>query len=213
MVQNFIDEVINDFSKKKDGSLLILAKQNFFPEIGWLSEENPYYVQLLLYFHQWCLLEYKDKSILNEFLDSRKDNLSIDTKRIYTQIKNYDFSIYEVTKIKRENIFLKDLISNKKFPVYFSSTIEMFRVGDIIQARIFPYYDFYVLTEGFLLHPSFMKKEFVKFFKKNKRSSDFTNSMKLKCLEEITRVWLKSKRYNHVDPVKIYKDLHLYEAR
>jgi len=124
---------------------------------------------------------------------------SDEEKEVYYGFTQTLHSLYQLKKVRGENLVLLDLFTGKQVSVFEQKS--MMSVGDVFEARLIPYHEKYYFGKGFCFHPPQTKSFIAKCISKIKHlEEDFKN----KLLLDFAQMKLKHDRYPHIDVKYIY---------
>ena len=157
MLQELIDELIDYISKSGREEDVAGAKEEFFKDAGGLFGEEDSFERRIGAFLEWYIVDRRmgGGSVLEEFTAKVDDE---DKKRDLLTIKESIRSIFEVTKVYADKVYLKDLDGGRKYYVFVPGDMNFFKNRNIIETRLFPFNKHYVLSKYYIFHPEKMKK-------------------------------------------------------
>lgn len=117
------------------------------------------------------------------------------------KLKEFRHSLFEFSKIKDGDIYLKDLLKNEKLIAKKSPWTTGFDSEELFEARLIPYKETWIFTKGFCFHPTDAKKFILSEIKKHRKNPDLNPAdMMLKLI----KMRYKFERYRHVKVGMIY---------
>lgn len=118
-------------------------------------------------------------------------------------LKKHRHSIFEFSKIKNGDVYIKDLLKNEKLVVRESSFVFGFDPDELFEVRLIPSGDSYMFTRGFCFHPDSAKKFILSEVKRHRKDQDLDpNIMMLRLI----KMRYKFEQYKHVKPEVIYSN-------
>jgi hypothetical protein len=106
-------------------------------------------------------------------------------------------------KIKGNDVYLRDLLADKKIVVKQSPWIFGFDPDEVFQVRLLPAGDSYLFTRGFCFHPESAKKFILAEVKKHRKDHDLDpEALMLRLL----KMRYRFEQYKHVKPEMIYSN-------
>lgn len=187
------------------------AQQEFYGSLGAGGDELSGYEHQADLFFCWFLLNRplgdQQMTPLESVLKGKVELPREGEEEAYLQgLAKYQQSLYEVLKVKDQQISLKDLVSGEKFKVTSFDSLVGFEKGLILSSWIWPLKDEeFFFVKGLCFHPkeskTFLRKELKKLLKthgkgKGAEFQDFFLST--------LRMKLKIDKYPHVRPQDIY---------
>src|SRR5690606_1337922 len=140
---------------------LVKAKKEFFENSVTLDEQSEYYELRMSQFYDWYFftreLSGYGQTPLNACMLVRELRFSEEELQQLEVLKQNRHSIFEFIKIKGNDVYIKDVFSNKKLIVKSSPWIFGFDEEELFEARLIPHGDTYFFTRGFCFHPELAK--------------------------------------------------------
>jgi hypothetical protein len=110
-------------------------------------------------------------------------------------------SIFEFTKIKNNDVYIKDLLAIKKLIVKSSPWVFGFDEVEIFEARLIPEGENYLFMRGFCFHPELAKKFILDEVKRHRKDPDLDPDV---MMLRLIKMRFKYEQYKHVNPEMIY---------
>lgn len=127
----------------------------------------------------------------------------------FKSLLNANHSIFEYSKSKDNDIYIKDLFSGDKIVMKNSDVNAGFNKDDVFSVRIIPHQGSYVFARGFCFHPEEARKYIGKEIKLHKKASV---EEKEKLLLKLLRMKNKVDQYKHILPKFIYTNENTFRA-
>lgn len=202
-----MDKVLHHFAGDKFKEEVKFAKSEFFDNAGILDENSPSFELRMNQFFDWYFFTRELRGIGHTPLESYHvvRELRLDEKEIaiIEKLKLHRHSLFEFSKIKESDVYLKDLLANEKLTVKKSPWIYGFDSSEIFEARLIPFNNTWIFTKGFCFHPSDAKKFIMEEVKRHRKDPDLDqDSMMLR----LVRMRYKFERYRHVKVNLIYSN-------
>ncbi len=186
------------------------GKQEFYGSLGSGGEDLSGYERQVDLFFSWFLftrLLESSKETPLEYVLSHPNTLPVNEQeeRFLLGLAKHEKSIYEIQKIKDQQVFLKDLMNGEKRKVLCYESLVGFEKGQFLSTWIWAHEDQHYLIKGLCFHPddskAFLRKEIKKLRKasEKQKNSDFDDFF-LATL----RMKLKADKYHHIRPEDIY---------
>jgi hypothetical protein len=203
--EKVIEKILNHFVGDDFKNELALAKKEFFENAGVFDEQSEHYESRMAQFYDWYFFTRDLVGFKQTPLEAchlvRELRFTEDELRIIEILKKHRHSLFEVIKIKNGDIYIKDLIANKKLIVKASPYLFGFNSNEIFEVRLIPHLDSYVFTRGFCFHPESAKKFILSEVKTHRKDSDLDLEL---LMLRLIKMRYKFEQYKHVKPELIY---------
>lgn len=203
--QDIMSKILQHFAGDSFKEEVRFAKGEFFDNSGILDEHSENFELRMSQFFDWYLFTrelrgYSQTPIESVFTE-RELRFSPDEIVLIDKLKEHRHGIFEFIKIKDGDVYLKDLLKNKKIIVKKSLWTTGFDSDELFEARLIPFQDSWVFTRGFCFHPVDAKKFILSEIKRHRKNADLNpDDMMLKLI----RMRYKFERYRHVKVDMIY---------
>ncbi len=202
-----IEKILNHFTGEEFKEELALAKKEFFENAGTLDEHSEHYETRMSQFYDWYFFTRDLKGYgqipLDACLLARALRFTESELEAIKVLKQHRHSIFEFIKIKGQDIYIKDLMANKKLVVKQSPWVFGFDPDELFEVRLIPSGDTYIFTRGFCFHPESAKKYILGEVKRYRKDPDLDpDAMMLKLI----KMRYKFEQYKHVKPEMIYSN-------
>ena len=202
--EEYLDHIIEKYTQGKFEKEVRKAKSEFFEKTGTAFDNDSFYEERLNLFLEWYLfsrpLSGYDDPPVKLFYQEKQKELSPSEKEVYHGFTQVLHSIFQVKKVKKGELTLKDFFNNKDIKASESKTA-ILTEGDIFEARLIPFQGNYYFGSGFCFHPAQSKSFIVKCIRKVK---NLENQFKDQLLLDLEKMRLKHDRYPHIDIKYIY---------
>jgi len=206
-IDSFIEKVVSYFTEPSFADEVISAKQEFFEKAGIIDEQSAEFETRMAQFLDWYLFTRPIKEvgktpiILATEIEELKSGS--EAQDILQKLAETKHSLFEFIKIKGEDVYLKDLIANKKLVLKKSPIVVGFTPEEIFDARLIPDGNSFVFSNGFCFHPAQARKYILKGIKKvRKLPIEEHEALMLKLIKMRYRL----EQYKHVKVEHIYND-------
>ena len=211
MLENFYEKVMNVYTEGKNRIELHKARTQFFEWAGQFDEaSNDFEVKMSL-FTDWYLLDrpYSDGVTPLNKLSEEEIGFDDDEKKIVAGLQNSVHSVFEFLKLKKDNIYIKDIFSGQKYLISDFKILSAFNKEQLFEARILEYNDKLIFTGSFCFHPpqasKYILKEVKLVKKQNKKESEEVKSKSnYSLINKLFRMKHKSDQYKHIKIEEIY---------
>lgn len=203
--ENSYTKLVGHFASPQFQDELNLARKEFFENAGTLDENKPNYSLRMNQFYDWYFLTRPLKGHMQTPLmvcsiqrDLRLTNEDIQTLEVLTKARH---SLFELIKVKKDEIQLKDLFKNEKVVITGNQHIFEFDEKEFFEVRIVELDGKKHFLKGFCFHPESAQKFIlaeVKVYQKNPDldPADF--------MLRLVKMRYKFEQYRHVKPDLIY---------
>lgn len=197
-----LNELLEYASDKSNSDYLKHAKEVFSAKAGQIFEDDTEIVHRMNTFLEWFIFDYrleegKPNTILNEYINSKRDSLTSEEMVLRMAVAKNVHSLFQVKSCRDDLITLKDVVSGKRYNVTGDDSLEK---GDLLEKRIICFADGCFFSYTHCLHPQqalkLIEKQLVNF-KKGGLTSDFLLSLQSKQL-----TWHRSRQ---IDIRNIYR--------
>jgi hypothetical protein len=195
------------FSTGEFYSAVHAAKLEFFQKAGTISEDDIEFETRMNVFMDWYLIDRDlpgiDLPPVKYYLRENLNDLEEQDLKVIRSFTETLHSIFEIKKIKNNEMVLLDLFPKKKYTVMITKLTPALTKGEIFEGRVIPFEDKHILSSGICLHPVEMKKYIIKEIKKIRHMG---RSHHRELIMKLADMKLKHSRYQHIDPKFIYSD-------
>ena len=205
------DELMRFYTQNEYLSEIEKAKAYFFERAGVVDDEAQDYEMKMTQFSDWYVFarpldEYGVPPVKHALVDG-KFEINEALKPAYESLSQHRHSIFEFLKIKKDDLYIKDTLSNYKFVVKKSPVLLGFSKEELFEARLIPHEDSFTFTRGFCFHPPQSKKYILKEIKTLKKIKD---EELVKAREDLmTKIYImryKQQQYRHLKVEDIYSN-------
>lgn len=205
--EKVIEKILNHFVGESFKEELSAAKTEFFSNAGTLDENSEHFESRMAQFYDWYfftreLVGYKQTPLeachlVRELRFSDEELNSIET------LKKHRHSLFEFIKIKNGDVYIKDLLANKKLVVKASPYVFGFDPDEVFEVRLIPIGDSFLFTRGFCFHPESAKKFILSEVKRHRKDPDLDPDV---MMLRLIKMRYKFEQYKHVKPEMIYSN-------
>lgn len=201
------EKILSYFVSEAMKDELALAKKEFFENAGTLDENSEHFESRMAQFYDWYFFTRELKGYGQTPLDAcllvRELRFSEEELKTLEVLKKHRHSLFEFIKIKNGDVYIKDLLANKKLIVKQSAYVFGFDPDEIFEARLIPHGDSYVFTRGFCFHPESAKKFILSEVKRHRKDPDLDPDV---LMLRLIKMRYKFEQYKHVRPEMIYSN-------
>ena len=206
-IDEFIEILLEWFSKKYGDSALTEAREEFFWKFGKVFDDDTFFHQRMTFFIDYLLFIRPVSCTINsttslltpfEIYDEETPEANIP----FTLTKH---SVYEVIKIRDGFAECIDFLAERKSReiLKLDEKCHALRKGDLFQGIIFESANT-TASYGIILHPSESIRLIKKFLRNELKRPDIVIE---EVLAKLAKIHLKAERHSHVKPKRIYSEL------
>lgn len=207
-------KITNYFVETPFREELVMAKKEFFENAGILDEGNESFDQRMKQFYDWYLFTRELKGFgqtpLESCFDVRALRISEGEHVLLQKLKENRHSLFEFIKIKKDDVYVKDLFSDKKYIVKKSPWLFGFNSKEIFEARLVPIGDTFEFMKGVCFHPSQSYKYIMEEIKKIKKNPDLSAE---EFILRLCKMRYQMEQYRHVSPEMIYSNENKFQFK
>lgn len=200
-----IDKILAHYAGDQFKEEVRQAKSEFFDNAGILEEHSEQFELRMSQFFDWYFFTRELKGFAQTPLDAvymaRELRFSPEEIVLIDRLKQHRHSIFEFIKIKGNDLYIKDLLANKKIIVKESPWTFGFDSNELFEARIIPDGENWIFTKGFCFHPEEAKKYILSEIKIHRKDPDLDPEL---MMLKLVKMRYKFERYRHVKIDMIY---------
>ncbi|RME18425.1 MAG: hypothetical protein D6797_00485 [Bdellovibrio sp.] len=186
----------------------LAAREEFFHVMGVLDESSVYAETKMAQFVDWYLFQrpMKGRLAVEEALEHME--ISETERPFFEALKNTKHSLFELLKVKGQDLVLKDLFSDYKFSIKNSHIAYGFEKEELFETRLVPHEDTFVFLNSFCFHPPEAKKYILSEVKKVKKIKDEQEASRARenLMWKLLIMRNKLEQYNHLGIPQIYNN-------
>ena len=191
------------------------AKIEFINLTGQFDDEHENFNVKMDDFRNWFVFFYMYQEKPYYMLETIKDTKEL--SHLHKPLSSGIYSVFQISKIKNDNLILKDLIFKESYEVTDSLHALSHEEGDYIQTSIFQTdVDNYTMALSIISHPnkakSFIYKKVKKLVKANKKDSEKLVRDSVALLQELMAMRYQLYKYKQISVDKIYSDSPLIKS-
>lgn len=205
MYQPQLDALVQFASQEAFKPALLAAKAEYFRHTGEVFEDDKSFEMRMACFLDYyvfdSLLPNFCKTPAQLFLERRSDLPAREwgILRGFTETRH---SLFEVKKLAREVVRLRDLVAGKDVEVYERREPMGLSRGDLLEARLIPIEGRSLFSSAFCFHPAGAMKPTLKEIQRRKKTGAPSSLREL--IWALSRMRLKVERYRNVAVADIY---------
>ncbi|NTX06987.1 hypothetical protein HUA74_16825 [Myxococcus sp. CA051A] len=204
--QPYLDQLIAFGSVESRKADLLEAKAEYFRLTGEVFEDDKLFELRMASFLDYYLYDRVSpgtgKTPAVEFYEQRLANTSPEESNAFRSFTETVHGIFEVRKLGKGLVRLRDMYSGKDFDVTERRNIAGLETGDILEARLIPFGGHLLFTSSFCYHPRAAVKSIKAEVKRRKKKEPERTPNEL--VWECARRALNMERYRQLAVEKIY---------
>ena len=181
------------------------AKKEFFDNTGTLDENKPHYNLRMNQFYEWYFLTRPLKSYMQTPIEvctlHRELRLTPTDEAAIEILKEHRHSVFEFLKMKKDNVYLKDLFRNEKILVHHTDLVFGFDEKEYFEARLVKLNGSFYFLKSFCFHPESAQKFISQEVKVHQKNPDLNPD---RFILRLNKMRYKFEQYKHVKPELIY---------
>ncbi len=198
-------KLVGHFATAKHLDELQMARKEFFENAGTLDENKPNYALRMNQFYDWFFLTRTLKGHMQTPLMvvdiQRELRLTEEDIEAIAVLKKARHSLFELVKVKKGEITLKDLFKNEKVTVTTDQHVFEFDEKEFFEIRIIELNGKKYFLKGFCFHPESAQKFILAEVKTYQKNPDLDPS---DFMLRLVKMRYKFEQYRHVKPEMIY---------
>lgn len=200
-----MNKLVSHFVSSEYKEELLHAKKEFFENTGTLDENKPNYQLRMNQFYDWYFLTRRLKGYQQTPLQVCEQQRGLRLSEIDQQtvqiLKNHTHSLFEIVKVKKDEITFKDLFKDKKMAITQQQHIFEFDEKEFFEARIVTVNQQKYFLKGFCFHPESAQKFILSEVKVYQKNPDLVPA---DFMLRLNKMRYKFEQYRHVKPEMIY---------
>ena len=184
---------------------LLKAKAAYFAATGEIFEDDASFEQSMAAFLDFYAFDWKlerEGVTPAELFFRRGAFANADDAPIFEGFQATWHSLFEVRKLGRESLRLRDLFSQRDVEVFERRRLVGLAKGDLIEARLLPMGEQRVLSRAVAFHPGVVRKAILAEIKRRQRAEPGFDTRAF--IWSLARMRLKFERYRNIAPEQIY---------
>lgn len=187
------------------------AKEDFFERAGTFDEGSSDFELKMAQFTDWYLftrpMEGSGRVSIEMVLDDPSYSLSDQDRMLYLNLRNSRHSLFEFTKLKGDDVYIRDLFTGFKYVIRHSHVTQGFNSDEYFEARLIPHDGGFVFSNAFCFHPSAVSRFVLKEVKKvNKLPEEDQAKGREELIARLFKMKAKYEQYRHLDIHQIYSN-------
>lgn len=204
--QPYLDKLIAWATGDLHKEDLLGAKADYFQRTGEVHEDDKSFEMRMASFLDWYLydrLRQDQKTPAQAFLEAcAGEGMPTSELAIFRGFTETRHGLFEVRKIKKGTLRLRDLCTGKDHQVTERRQVAGLEKGDVIEARLIPFDGHLLFSAAFLYHPREAFKPLSKEIKRRRKKEPQRDPKEI--VFDAARMALKVERYRQIAVEKIY---------
>jgi hypothetical protein len=202
MLSEFLDRLIAFAAK--DEAALVAAREDWWKRAGKVLDDDPLYEERSTAFLEWFALERRGpdgRVPVERFLAEGRLN-DLEGRWAFACHRSHR-SLFELVEIQKGHMIVDDLLGGARFEVTERRNMPGFAVGELFEARLVANIvdpPSLLFSRAFQFHPRDAAKEIRKAAERARERGE----QREETLFRMARLRLKTTRYQHVSPARIY---------
>lgn len=210
-IKPYLDRVLEAYTVGPLYDEVKKAREEYCERTGRVAEGDETFENQMNSFLDWYLFDRPmDKDHISPvklFVLERIEQIDPADREIFEDLAKSNHSLFELLKVKGEDVYLKDLFTGEKYIVEDSDVNRGFTKGDIFEARLIKFRDRLVFGNSFVFHPRTVRSFILKQIKAIKY---LDASQRLRLIHKLASMRLKTEQYSHIDVQHIYTENPLF---
>jgi len=187
------------------------AKGDFFERAGTFDEASLDFELKMAQFTDWYLFTRKmdasGRSGIEMVLDDPNYPITEEERPLYLNLRNSRHSLFEFTKLKGDDVYIRDLFTGFKYVIRHSHLTQGFSKDEYFEARLIPHDGSFVFSNAFCFHPAVVSKFILTEVKRiNKMPEEEQAPAREELLARLFKMKNKHEQYRHLDIQEIYSN-------
>ena len=206
-----IDSLMQFYAEGEFAPEAIQAKNEFFDLAGIFDEQSQNFDLKMAQFTDWYIFLRKlsgyGRPPIDHFVQTRPAKISPEDEPYYVNLASNRYSLFEFLKIKKNDLYVRDMFSDYKLTIKNSPVTYGFVNEEYFQARLIPHEDSFLFSSSFCFHPAESTKYILGEVKKiAKIPADQQKEARETLLIKLFRMRYKYEQYSHVGIQDIYSN-------
>lgn len=207
--EDLIDRVMQHYTGPGYEEEVGQAKLQFSEWAGAFDEALPNFDMRMAQFSDWYvftrILNSVKLSPIEYALDDPSFKVEESEKAALQNVRNSRHSLFDFIKLKKNDVYIKDLFSGLKYVIKDSHITAGFDSKEYFEARLIPHENGFIFSSAFCFHPTEASKYILKEIKAVKKSSGAAQDENREALiTKLFQMKCKHERYKHLKLKDIY---------
>lgn len=207
----FIEKLMQHYTGSRYLTEVESAKGDFFERAGTFDEASVDFEVKMAQFTDWYLftrpMRTSGRASIEMVLDDPHYKVTDDERNLYLNLRNSRHSLFEFIKLKKDDVYIKDLFTGFKYTIHKSRVTQGFNTDEYFEARLIPHDGGFTFSNAFCFHPSVTSKFILKEVKRvNKLPEEEQAQAREELIARLFKMKSKHEQYRHLDIQEIYSN-------
>ena len=207
----FIDKLMQHYTGARYLTEVEAAKGDFFERAGTFDEASVDFELKMAQFTDWYLFTRpmlsSGRASIEMVLDDPHYGVSEDERTLYLNLRNSRHSLFEFQKLKKDDVYIRDLFTGFKYTIHKSRVTQGFNTDEYFEARLIPHEGEFTFSNAFCFHPAVTSKFILKEIKRvNKLPEEDQAQAREELIARLFKMKSKHEQYRHLDVQEIYSN-------
>lgn len=208
MFHGYYDDMVQFASEGELQAELATAKTEYFERTGEIFESDDDFERRMASFLEWYVFDREVPSFgmtpARLFIEQCSGRFSNEEHTRLESLAASTPSLFEYRKLKKERLYVVDLLDNQSHMVHERREPKGLESGDILEARIVRYDGDLRFSEVWAAHPREARRAILKATKSFRKTKV---GDRVELVHRVARLANRCQRYKHVDPKQIFSEL------
>ncbi|MEZ4270463.1 MAG: hypothetical protein R3C68_03190 [Myxococcota bacterium] len=190
-----------------------MARAEFVQRTGDMFEGDESYERRLASFLEWYVLDRgvsfaPQMTPVKLYIESVSEGLTTPEINALRDLTRTVLSLFEFKRVRGDRLRVVDLLTNNKVDVFERRRPSGLESGDILEARLVPKEDTFLLSETIGFLPRDARKDVLKASKRFRKKGAEDGQTNIDLVHRVAYLSNRCERYSHVPPESIFAELH-----
>jgi hypothetical protein len=206
-----IDRLMQHYTSGRYLNEVQSAKEDFFEKAGAFDEGSADFEPKMAQFVDWYLftrpMNQTNRVVIEMVLDDPGFPLTPEERLGYLNLRNSRHSLFEFEKLKKDDVYIRDLFTGFKYVIHQSRLTQGFNKDEFFEARLIPVDGGYTFTSSFCFHPAVVSSFIANEVKRIAKLPEEQQSLaREEALARLFKMKNKHEQYRHLDIQQIYSN-------
>lgn len=206
-----IEKIIQFYTSSNFREDVVEAKNHFQEVAGSFDESAPDFEAKMAQFTDWYVFSRRLKRVgaspIEYCLQDPNYTIEEHESPLYYSLRNSRHSLFEFIKVRRGDVYIRDLFTNFEYVIRNSHVSIGFNRDELFEARLIPYENEFVFSISFCLHPPQVSRFITKEIRKVNRLPEVEHAKAREDLmQRLFKMKHKHEQYRHLDIREVYSN-------
>ena len=206
-----IEKLMQHYTSSRYMPEVEAAKSDFFERAGTFDEASLDFEPKMAQFTDWYLftrkMEASGRAPIEMVLDDPAYPIAENERAHYLNLRNSRHSLFEFSKLKGDDVYIRDLFTGFKYVIRQSRMTQGFSKDEYFEARLIPHDGNFVFSNAFTFHPGVISKFILKEVKRLiKLPEEEQAQAREELIARLFKMKHKHEQYRHLDIHQIYSN-------